>query len=287
MSEGTGVFRIGFAAEKGVHAMRTTRGFGLAGETRSSAILAAAPAAELAGYTSFWLSQPRQESTLEMLARVAEVTSDIGLGVGAIPFDGRSAAEIVGEVREQRLPTHRLRLGVGSGTGPGSLDRLRRGVEQLRELIEVEIAVAPLGPKMCALAGEVADTVLLNWLTPEHAARSREWVEEGASRSGREVPIVATYVRCALGDAVRTRIAAECARYGSFPHYAAHFARQGVEPSATTILALDASDLQERLSRYDAVLDLVVVRAITPTDTPSEILELVEAARPQVQDVVL
>ena len=33
---------------------------------------------------------------------------------------------------------------------------------------------------MCHLAGEVADGVLLNWLTPEHVVRSAEWVRAGA-----------------------------------------------------------------------------------------------------------
>lgn len=260
--------------------MNVSRGFGLAGETPLESILVSAQGAEQAGYASFWLSQPRERSTLETLGDVARSTSVIGLGVGAIPLDGRSPEDIAGEVVERRLPLHRLRLGVGSGTGPGSLDRLRQGVGQLRELLDVEVVVAPLGPKMCMLAGEIADTVLLNWLTPEYAARSREWVEEGASRSGRDVPLVATYVRCALGEAVRSRMAAECARYGSFPHYAAHFSRQGVEPSATTILALDASGLQERLSAYEEVLDHVIVRAITLADTPAEILEIADAARP-------
>ncbi len=261
--------------------MRTTRGFGLAGESPLAAILEAAPAAEIAGYTSFWLSQPRTGSTLTILGQVSSVASRIHLGVGAIPFQGHAPGEIAARVTEARIPLNRLRLGVGSGTGPGSLDRLRHGVAQLRELLDVEIAVAPLGPKMCALAGEIADTVLLNWLTPEHAITSIAWVGEGASRAGRGMPAVATYVRCAMGEAAQPRMAAECDRYGSFPHYAAHFARQGVEPSATTILARDAGELQDRLGAYETTLDHVVVRAITPTNSPFEILELVEAARPQ------
>jgi alkanesulfonate monooxygenase SsuD/methylene tetrahydromethanopterin reductase-like flavin-dependent oxidoreductase (luciferase family) len=251
----------------------------LAGETPSAAIMRAAPAAELAGYASFWLSQPRQGSTLETLGQISGVTSSVRLGVGAIPLDGHTPVEIAREVLELRLPAHRLRLGVGSGTGPGSLERLRRGVEQLRQLVDVEIVVAPLGPKMCALSGEVADTVLLNWITPEHATVSTAWIGEGASRAGREMPTVATYVRCAIGEATRQRMEAECARYGGFGHYAAHFARQGVEPSATTILARSASELQERLSAYEEVLDHVVVRAITPADSLTEIVALIDAAR--------
>lgn len=258
----------------------TTRGFGLAGETSIDTILVAARAAERHGYDSFWLSQPREGSTLSQLQRVAAVTERIRLGVGAIPLTGQRPEETFRLIHTLSLPEERLRLGIGSGTGPGSLDRLRQGVARFRSLVKSEIVVAPLGPKMCALAGEVADTVLLNWLTPEYARRSVEWIEHGAAAAGRRRPQIATYVRCAIGNDVRARLAAECDRYGSFPHYAAHFARQGVHPSRTVIHAGNAKELRELLGRYDAILDHVVVRAITPTDAPAEILTLVEAARP-------
>lgn len=252
----------------------------MAGEAPPESIIAGARAAEQAGYGSFWLSQPREGSTLATLGRIAGVTSSIHLGVGAIPFDGHAPADIARHIAEAGIPLDRLRLGVGSGTGPGSLDRLRHGVEQLRALIEVEIVVAPLGPKMCALAGEIADTVLLNWIVPEYAVVSTGWVEKGASRAGRQRPVIATYVRCALGEASRSRMKAECDRYGGFGHYAAHLERQGVTPGDTTIVARNPGELQERLDRYETVLDHVVVRAITPSDSPDEILELVDAARP-------
>ena len=202
------------------------------------------------------------------------------LGVGAIPFTSLAPQEISQQVIQLSLPLDRLRLGVGSGTGRGSIERLRRGVETLRQLVDVEIVVAPLGPKMCTLAGEIADTVLLNWLTPAYAGTSVEWIREGASTAGRDAPIVASYVRCALGESSRPQLEAECERYGSFPHYAAHFSRQGVQAMETTILARSAAELQERLQAYEHALDHVIVRAITPTDVPSELLALVDAAQP-------
>jgi alkanesulfonate monooxygenase SsuD/methylene tetrahydromethanopterin reductase-like flavin-dependent oxidoreductase (luciferase family) len=256
------------------------RGFGLAGEAPKATILVAAAAAERAGYGTFWLSQPAHGSTLATLAAVADQTSGIRLGVGAIPFTRQGPDEIYHEVLELELPRRRLRLGVGSGTGPGAMTRLRHGVERLRQLTDLEIVVAPLGPKACALAGEVADTVLLNWLTPEYAATSLSWIADGAARAGRPRPLVATYVRCALGEAARGRLEADCVRYGGFPHYAAHFRRQGLEPMATTILAQDPAALRHRLAEYEAVLDHVVVRAITPSDSPAEVLVLIEAAEP-------
>ncbi len=260
--------------------MTTTRGFGLAGESPSETILSAASAADAAGYDSFWLSQPREGSTLATLQRVADETRRIRLGVGAIPLTRLTPEEIVGHIRELSLPRERLRLGVGSGTGAGSLDRLRRGVQQLRSLLDAEIVVAPLGPKMCSVAGELADSVLLNWLTPAYAGMSLTWIHDGAASVGRAVPIVAGYVRCAIGAASRSRLEAECDRYGSFPHYAAHFARQGAQPIETTIHARDADELRDRLRSYEPVLDHVVVRAITAHDAPAEVLALVEATKP-------
>jgi alkanesulfonate monooxygenase SsuD/methylene tetrahydromethanopterin reductase-like flavin-dependent oxidoreductase (luciferase family) len=256
----------------------TTRGIGLAGETPLASIRAAALAAERAGYDSFWLSQPLEGSSLAKLARAAAETQHIRLGVGAIPFTGLTPAQMVAQIADHGLPPERLRLGVGSGTGPGSLDRLRQGVAHLRSLTDVEIVVAPLGPQMSRLAGEVADTVLLNWLTPVYAEQSAQWVRDGAAAAGRTVPVLACYVRCAMGDEVRPRLEAECMRYGSFPHYAAHFARQGVQPIETTIHASDESELRSRFEPYEAVLDEVIARVITPHDSPSQILAIIEAA---------
>lgn len=260
---------------------RGTRGFGLAGETPLPAILAAARAAEPAGYDTFWLSQPATGSTLATLQRVAEVTEAIRLGVGAIPLTSTSPEEIARTIETLGRPRARLRLGIGSGVGPGSLARLREGAQELRQRCDVEIVVAPLGPRMCALAGEVADTVLLNWLTPEYAVESRQWVRSGATAANRPEPLMATYVRCIVDPVAETRLRAECDRYGSFPHYAKHFARQGVSPIETTIRARSRDELQTQLARYDQVLDHVVVRAIAAHDTPADgILRLVEAAAP-------
>jgi alkanesulfonate monooxygenase SsuD/methylene tetrahydromethanopterin reductase-like flavin-dependent oxidoreductase (luciferase family) len=259
---------------------QSTRGFGVAGEYPLETIRAVAPAAEAAGYHTFWLSQPENRDSLATLADVSGLTQRIKLGIGAIPFTLRGPDEMAGRVRGLNLPLDRLRLGVGSGTGPGSLDRLRDGVRDLRSLLDVEIVVAPLGPKMCRLAGEVADGVLLNWLTPEFAHSSLQWVQEGADAANRERPLVFTYVRCSLGSDVLPRMQAESARYGSFPHYARHFKRQGLEPIQTTITAQSPAELRERLAAYEAVLDAVVVRSVTVDDSIEQALELVEAARP-------
>ncbi len=260
--------------------MMSSRGFGVAGEYPPETIDAAAVAAEQAGYDTFWLSQPAEGDSLMALARAGALTDSIRLGVGAIPFTYRSAEEIVQQVESADLPRDRLRLGVGSGVGVGALRRLREGVQLLRSLLDLEIVIAPLGPKMCQLAGELADTVLLNWLTPEYAAISVAAIGTASAEVDRPPPTIAAYVRCTIDPTARPRLAAECARYGSFPHYAAHFQRQGVAPIQTTIQAESSLEIQERLAAFEAILDHVVLRAVTAHDRVDEVLPLIEAGKP-------
>ncbi len=257
------------------------RGLAVAGEYPVETILAAAQLAEAIGFSSFWLSQPPGGNSLATLAEVASVTSSIPLGVGAIPLTASPAETIIAAIDALDLPLERFFLSVGSGVGPGSLDRLRDGVSQLRSLDVAEIVVAPLGPKMCQLAGEVADGVLLNWLTPAFARQSTEWIREGASSAGRPVPAVCAYVRCALSPAALPTLEAECDRYGSLTHYAAHFDRQGVGPIETTIVGTSSDSFQARLEEYEDALDEIIVRLITPNDAPDEVRDLVEVVRPR------
>ena len=89
---------------------------------------------------------------------------------------------------------------------------------------------------MCRLAGEVADGVLLNWLTPEHARRSADLVRAGAAAAKRPAPKIFAYVRLAIGPAA-PELADEGDRYGAIPAYAANFERMGVKPVETAIAA--------------------------------------------------
>jgi len=66
------------------------------------------------------------------------------------------------------------------------------------------VALAALGPQMLRLAGEIADGALLNWATPERIAVSRELVDAGAARAGRDpgsVPLT-MYIRVCIDDDV-------------------------------------------------------------------------------------
>ena len=67
----------------------------------------------------------------------------------------------------------------------------------------VPIYLAALGPRMCELAGEIADGVLLNWVTPTYAEYAVSRVRVGAERAGHNPSAIriACYLRTAVsGD---------------------------------------------------------------------------------------
>jgi len=255
-----------------------THGFALFAGTTSEIIRASAREAEALAYQSFWVNHPGSIDGLAALALAARDTQRIEVGIGVIPLHARGPDSIVQGVHTQALPLERLLLGVGS-PNPGALARVRAGIAELRSRLPARLIVAALGPQMCRVAGEVADGVLFNWLTPEHARRSAEWVRAGAAAAGRPPPRLFAYVRVALGSAACDKLAEEGARYAAIPAYADHFARMGVKPVETAIGARSADAIPPALARWQGVVDEVVVRAITGTDTVEENLALLRAVR--------
>jgi alkanesulfonate monooxygenase SsuD/methylene tetrahydromethanopterin reductase-like flavin-dependent oxidoreductase (luciferase family) len=251
-------------------------GFAVFAGVAPEVIRASAREAETLGYRSFWVNHPGPVDGLAALAHAAGETRAIELGIGVIPLHTRGPDSIVEGVEANALPLHRLLLGVGS-PNPGSLGRVRAGVAALRARLSTRLVVAALGPRMCRLAGEVADGVLFNWLTPEHVRVSAEWVREGAAAAGRRPPRLCAYVRVALGDAACARFEQEGARYAAIPAYAAHFARMGVKPVETGVGARSPEAIPRALAAWRGVLDDVVVRAITPEDTVDAHLALLRA----------
>jgi alkanesulfonate monooxygenase SsuD/methylene tetrahydromethanopterin reductase-like flavin-dependent oxidoreductase (luciferase family) len=258
---------------------QTTRGYGVFGGVPAEVIRSIAPSAERLGYDSFWSNYPGTIDGLVTLANAAAVTSRIKLGVGVIPLQTRGAASIATGVAENALPLDRLLLGVGSAN-PGALRRVREGVAELRSRLATKIYVAALGPQMCRIAGEIADGVLLNWLTPEYARESATWIREAAAAAGRQPPVVATYVRVALGPPARERLAQEGARYAAIGAYADHFSRMGKSPLETSVAADTPEGIQAGLRRWDGAVDEVVVRGIVASEVVATHEELLRAAAP-------
>ncbi len=254
-------------------------GFALFAGTAPDIIRAVAREAEGLRYSSFWVNHPGPIDGLAALAAAAKETRRIDLGIGVIPLNTRGPESIVEGVRANALPLDRLLLGVGS-PNPGALDRVRTGIAELRSKLSARLIVAALGPRMCRVAGEVADGVLLNWLTPEHARLSAEWVRAGAAAAGRQPPTLYAYVRLALGAAAGARLEEEGVRYAAIPAYADHFARMGVKPVETAIAVVNPARLPAALGRWQGVVDEIVFRAVTAKDTLEENLALLRAARP-------
>ncbi|MGH7300465.1 MAG: LLM class flavin-dependent oxidoreductase, partial [Candidatus Rokuibacteriota bacterium] len=176
----------------------TARGFAVFAGVSPEIIRASAREAEALGYSSFWVNHPGPVDGLGALAHAAAETRRLDLGVGVIPLHTRGPESIIEGVGGHALAPGRLLLGVGS-PNPEALRRVRDGVAALRAKLSTRVIVAALGPKMCRLAGEVADGVLFNWLTPEYAKRSAELVRAGAAAAKRPVPKLYAYVRVALG----------------------------------------------------------------------------------------
>ena len=255
------------------------QGFAVFAGVSPEIIRASAREAEGLGYSSFWVNHPGSTDGLMALALAARETRRIELGIGVIPLHTRGPESIVQGVRSNALPLERLLLGVGS-PNPGALRRVRDGVAALRSPLPTRLVVAALGPQMCRVAGEVADAVLFNWLTPEHARRAAEGVRAGAAAASRRPPTLCAYVRVALGPAASDRLAEEAARYAAIPAYAAHFARMGVKPVETAIAVQSPGALVSALAKWRGAVDEVVVRAITGEDTVDEHLALLRAATP-------
>jgi alkanesulfonate monooxygenase SsuD/methylene tetrahydromethanopterin reductase-like flavin-dependent oxidoreductase (luciferase family) len=254
-------------------------GFALFAGTSPEIIRASAREAEGLGYSSFWVNHPGSTDGLVALAFAATETRRLDLGIGVIPLHTRGPDSIVQGVRANALPLDRLLLGVGS-PNPDALKRVRAGIAALRSELPVRLIVAALGPKMCHLAGEIADGVLFNWLTPEHARASAELVRAGAASARRQPPKIFAYVRLALGSAACDKLGEEGDRYARIPAYAANFARMGVKPVETAIAAQSPGAIPPALGKWQGVVDEVVLRAVTGTDTVEENVALLRAAKP-------
>ncbi|MCC6791366.1 MAG: LLM class flavin-dependent oxidoreductase [Thermomicrobiales bacterium] len=251
----------------------TQRGFGIAAAIDPDFVEPLAVAAEAAGYATFWTNDTPGAEGLAVLGKVARVTSRIRLGVGVIPLDRRSPADIVAAIEADEVPIDRLILGVGSGgRHKGSLELVRDGLEELQRLTACRTAVGALGPKMIELSGR-SNAALLNWMTAA-------WVESAAAglRAAGGTEII-SYVRTALPES-RALLEKEAARYTAVPAYGRHFDRMGVAAFDTSAFG-DADAIQAKLATFDGVLDETVVRSIVGESTLAANLALLEAAAPR------
>ncbi len=258
-------------------------GFGVAAALGPALVGEIAAEVERVGYASLWTNDVRSAPGLPLVATAQRATRSIPAGVGVIACDARTTGEIRASIERERVDLARAIVGLGSGRSPHPVSAVRRAVAELREALPgARIAVAALGPRVCRLAGEIADVALLNWMTPDRIRWARRRVEEGERRAGRArgSVVVASYVRVAVGEGARERLASEAGRYARVPSYVASFAAQRVDPAEIGIERADASEVEHALAPYRDVLDETVVRALPSADGPEAILAVARAAAP-------
>ncbi len=220
-------------------------------------------------YHSLWSNDEPAARGLDTLAEFAAATAKIELGVGVLPLHRYRPAEIAAEVDRLGIDPERLWLGIGSGALSPQIEALRRAVAELRTLLPetTRIMVAAMRPRLCRLGGEVADGVLLNWMLPGQAATARGWVRDGAAGRGRAAPVVASYVRVAVGPGASGRLREEEGFYRAINEgHRRHFAAMDVPVGSVGIAASQRSDLLAALAPYHSALDLPIVRVLADAD---------------------
>src|SRR3954463_13687014 len=170
--------------------------------------------------------------------------------------------EYVGVVRKalarERVEFHGETLELPLPDGPGKA--LKLTIAPVQERIPVYLAA--IGPKNTALAGEIADGWIPTLLDPEHLGTLRENLDEGASRSGRELdgfdiaPSVQVFVNDDL-DAARDALRPFIALYvGGMGSRKQNFYNQLVQRYGFEAAAKEVQDLYLEGRREDAMAAL-------------------------------
>jgi len=233
-------------------------------------------------YHSVWSNDEPDARGLETLAQFSAATERLQLGVGVLPLHRHEPARIAAEIDRLGIDPSRLWLGIGSGALARHVDPLRRSVTELRARLPeaTRIIVAAMRPRLCRLGGAIADGVLLNWMLPDQSARAREWVREGAAERGRSAPVVASYVRVAVGPGAAQRLHSAERFYRTINEaHRMHFAAMDVPVGAVGIAASQRSDVVQALAAYHRALDLPIVRALADADATA-LRAVADAAAP-------
>jgi len=226
--------------------------------------------AETRGYRTAWVGEASGAEAIVLSTLIATHTTTLQIANGVIPVQTRTpivygqAAATLAHLAPGRFA---LGLGLSSEIIVGQWHGLpfAPSIQQMREAVQIirmtatgervtfdgkfyrlknfrlaipapspapRIYLAALGPRMCELAGEVADGVLLNWLPPSAVPVSVGHVEAGAKRAGRHLSDidVAVYVRTCVTDesaAVRETLARDITGYVTVDSYAAYFRASG------------------------------------------------------------
>jgi probable F420-dependent oxidoreductase len=256
-----------------------------------SAVVAARRAAEL-GYRSFWTAETTGPEAFSLLAAVGAAAPGLDLGTGVLALQLRTpmVVAMAGATLQALHPERDIILGVGISSpvvtqrwhgvayGERPLARVREYVTLLKACLSGEpvtfqgdfyecrkfrlgirlgerrpkVVVGALNPAMLAVAGEVADGVLLNYLPASHVPWSVEQVRKGG---GAEIYAYVHAGVCEREDGI------EYARRDLFSYavvdaYAANFERAGFGDDVAAIRECHAA--KDREGAVAAVSDRFV-----------------------------
>jgi alkanesulfonate monooxygenase SsuD/methylene tetrahydromethanopterin reductase-like flavin-dependent oxidoreductase (luciferase family) len=259
------------------------RGFGIAAGLDPDITRALGEQCAALGYRSLWSNDHPLASGLETAAEFATAAPELDVGVAVLALDRHEPADIAAKVAGLGLDPARLWIGIGAGFTKRPLGVVREGLAAMREALPAgaRIAVAAMGPKMCALAGAEADGVFLNWMTPEKSAWARERISEGVAEAGRDsAPVIFGYVRVAVGEDAGDRLLKEESFYRQLHQgYIQHFEALGKEPGTVGVAATDPSNASSELTPFEEPIDHLVVRGLAHADAAS-LGAVAEAAAP-------
>jgi alkanesulfonate monooxygenase SsuD/methylene tetrahydromethanopterin reductase-like flavin-dependent oxidoreductase (luciferase family) len=237
---------------------------------------------EQLGYHSLWSNDEPGSPGLETIAHIAAAATHLRLGVGALPIDRHQPVRIAAEIDRLGLDSTRLWIGIGSGQLRSPIEIVQRAIAELRELLpeQIRIVVAAMRPRLCRVGGAIADGVLLNWMPPAQAAQARRWVHEGAEEAGRPAPVVASYIRVAVGSGSWQRLRDEERYYREINDgHRQHFEALDVPLGSVGVVASARPAVRKGLAPYHSALDLPIARLLAAHDATS-LLAAANAAAP-------
>ena len=226
--------------------------------------------ADALGYDSVWVTHGLGRDSFLVLAAYGAATTRVGLGNGVVPIYPRHPVAMAqAALTLDEMTGGRFRLGIGVShrasieamLGLAVVDPLavmREYVAVLRGALGAGVAfegkyyrvhwslalptkppappvyLAALGPKMCELAGEIADGAILWLCSPDYVRDvARPAIERGRRRAGKTLDgfeLVAAVPLAITDDPATARAAfrAELARYAALPFYRAMMEASGL-----------------------------------------------------------
>ena len=227
--------------------------------------LAVADAAERLDYDELWVGEMATFDAFALATAVVGRTERIAITVGPLAVGVRDPAALaLGVASVAALGARRVELAVGASTPVlvdqwhgrtwrRSVSTLRETVQALRPLLAGEkssfagaharshgfrlrvappgstITVAAFGQASVAVAGQLADRMVINLVTPLQAERLRGMLDSAAEDAGRPSPPLAAWVMAAVDPTEQTYAQARQAlvAYLAAPGYGEMFAEAG------------------------------------------------------------